>query len=207
MRKEAIILILGILFVSIAAVGIASAIEGTCTQLAWQCDGPSGKTTYTSCGVDICAACPAGTLAHTQKCGGSSQNNPGNTITYTTQPSSSGYTGPHSLGDFIGLIFDGFRNLFRNIFGLPSIVNGQVQSAVPTGAERLVSAFAGVVLIIVFMLIVKTIFVKAAASAAARGVSRARPSYRNSKIPKKRKKDLPCVRTRRGPKKGFFKKF
>jgi len=74
MKKELLFGIsLGIfLIVCIAMAGIVSAQDasGGCVELTWQCNGPDTEITHTACNVDICTACPSGTLVYQTKCTG-----------------------------------------------------------------------------------------------------------------------------------------
>jgi hypothetical protein len=70
MKKEGLIgfSVIILIIASLAIIEIVLATETGCVEQAWQCNGPGTETTYTACNVDICDACPYGTLAHQKEC-------------------------------------------------------------------------------------------------------------------------------------------
>jgi hypothetical protein len=163
-------LFLGVLLASLAMAGIVSAVEGACVQLAWQCDGPNGATTYTACGVDICTACPPNSLAYRTKCAGQ----PGqNSNTQTSLANGLAIT----AGD-LGLLA---QNVLREIMGQPLLLKGGgVGTEIPTTGERITALVSVTVILAFFGFIIKAIVKKVLMARK----NRARPSYLQ---PKKRR--------------------
>ena len=169
-------LFLGVLLASLAMAGIVSAVEGACVQLAWQCDGPNGATTYTACGVDICTACPPNSLAYRTKCAGQpGQTLPGNSNTQTEVNLAKGLS---ITASDLGLLA---QNVLREIMGQPLLLKGGgVGTEIPTTGERITALVSVTVILAFFGFIVKAIVKKVLMARK----NRARPSYLQ---PKKRR--------------------
>jgi hypothetical protein len=180
MKKWEIILFLGIiLLVSLSSV---SAIQGVCTGT--QTCFCSGKSVSCPCNADPCVICGP----TSPECTG--QTGKVQTETGTTDIRVVNTANPQTFGDYMAVLGNGFNNLFRSAMGKPIIVGGKVEITPPSTAERIVSLAALAALLAALIAIIKSIIAKSLM--ARKGMSRARPSYLQSKMRKRGKPGHGC---------------